>query len=1634
MMTALKKSIPVLFLFLICGVNFAQNFSWITPNKTYLKLYAAEDGFYRISHGDFVQAGVNPSNIDPRTVKVLFKGNEIPIYFDGEQDGSFDPQDYLDFYGTRNYGGLTTTYQASFGPTIQDYITNEYFNLYSDTSAYWIGWDGPNGLRFTNSSYTVTNQYGNLYSLDRIHIERDSVYSLGLTTNPNGDFRYFNTEKISGEGWYWRNMFAPAGYNTIGGNFTVPLLSEVPANCTLRIFAFPNSRDSSFNEHKLRLRINSTDIVTLARDDYDRFDTTLNFSSTLLSASSTNTVTAIYEPTFQNLSATPSLYFDLFEIFYPKEFRFQLNECRISLTGSDTSSAFFKVIGYNSANPLTIYDVSNSVKITNISSDSDTLFFTGKQNGDFIITNKQITRKPFRISSRQVPDLVSGTNGADYVVIYNKAFESQAEQLRAHRQTHDNFRSVKADVESITDIFNYGIESPAAIRQFVNHVYSNWAQPRVGYITLMGRGSLDPKNNKLNSAYYRNFVPVYGNPPSDGYFTNFNFNGFTYFHQVAIGRMPVYTPQEAQDVVDKIVLYDSEQPQSWWKNFIMITGGPNRNEQIQYQTQSNQFVNQYLSPPPVSGVISKVYRNDSAGFITFNYKDSIRNEINRGGLIVNFIGHAASQDWELGLEDPATLSNGIRLPLVLSMTCYTGKNSEPNLRGFGEKFLYTPNRGALGFLGSTGWSFSGAGNQLNDYVFRGLALDTLRRLGDLLKFANNSMVPDSGNFQVRNMINCYDLLGDPASKLLLPEGPEFVIGQTDYRITDQYPLVGEEVTWTIFPKNYGLYVKDCVIRFEILKNGLPFRFKDTLITNFAFLDTASYTFSIDTIGNYSLKATLDYSDNYPNEDPANNVITIPLPLRNISYTPLKPIDNSVIVTDSVEFVGLNPQVDLRRNNVKVILQADTNRSFTNPLLNFSSASVNGVATRVVYKIPQPDTNIVYYWRTNAVINGDSAGWSETRRFLYNPGVNYMPGNRNNSNSRFAAGDSVVTIYSRYPGQYNANSINGLSYTGTGYKLLNSPGQLQVKSYGNNGSEASYFILPGYQFFIDGGSYPGLNLIKARKLTGKLVEFRNFAMTTPQSSDSVLAFLNTFDTTHYLMTAISSYANPSDSLHSDCKLKFKQFGSTMVDSVTTFGAFFTWAFIGALNSPPIPGAEEFNVPGPSCPNGYCPSLATVISTFLSTKGSLSYSIGPAHRWKFFEWNRLLPAGSSVSFDVSGVNTFGNTIPLYTELNTNNMTLIDTVNSYLFPELQLTANVKIDTLAGLESPEFRSLYFKYTPPAEIIPDNYSFVKSDSIVNEGAEVTISVKNYNIGFVPAGTIVYKWTANAYNGLAVLKTDTVYVPLQPDSSFTSSVTFNTNGLKDPETTIDTLDINFEVGMLNQQNDYYPFNNFAFTSVVIVGDSTGPSIVVTYDGEKILDGDIIKAKPDILFKFFDDSKLSYSIEDTTNIFIRQDGKRVYYNFAGQPNPAVTFNAVNEGNLKVTVSYKPDLGDGAHLFQYYGADKDGNKDTVVNNAYVSHDFAVRNLFNYPNPMTSDTYFTFDLFAADSPEKCSIKIFTVAGRLIKDINSPARVGFNRIYWDGKDNDGETMANGIYLYKLILEGGGKTETSIQKLAILR
>jgi flagellar hook assembly protein FlgD len=135
---------------------------------------------------------------------------------------------------------------------------------------------------------------------------------------------------------------------------------------------------------------------------------------------------------------------------------------------------------------------------------------------------------------------------------------------------------------------------------------------------------------------------------------------------------------------------------------------------------------------------------------------------------------------------------------------------------------------------------------------------------------------------------------------------------------------------------------------------------------------------------------------------------------------------------------------------------------------------------------------------------------------------------------------------------------------------------------------------------------------------------------------------------------------------------------------------------------------------------------------------------------------------------------------------------------------------------------------------------------------------------------------------------------------------------------------------------------------------------------------------------------------------------------------------------------PVLSDGEHFIKIAGQNLIGNikqLDSYEKYFEVSENMKLLNAYNYPNPFKDNTNFTFRL--TQIPEEVNIKIFTVAGRLIKEIKiaeSALHYDFNAIPWDGRDQDGDVLANGLYFYKVIAKKNGVTETVTQKMAIVR
>jgi flagellar hook assembly protein FlgD len=117
------------------------------------------------------------------------------------------------------------------------------------------------------------------------------------------------------------------------------------------------------------------------------------------------------------------------------------------------------------------------------------------------------------------------------------------------------------------------------------------------------------------------------------------------------------------------------------------------------------------------------------------------------------------------------------------------------------------------------------------------------------------------------------------------------------------------------------------------------------------------------------------------------------------------------------------------------------------------------------------------------------------------------------------------------------------------------------------------------------------------------------------------------------------------------------------------------------------------------------------------------------------------------------------------------------------------------------------------------------------------------------------------------------------------------------------------------------------------------------------------------------------------------------------------------------------------------DPTGNRVALPAPLYFSIDslLSLKNVFNYPNPFASETHFTFIL--TDYADEVKIKIYTITGRLIQDIQVPPQSSaYYRVYWNGRDHDGDTIANGIYFYKVIAKSNGSATEVIQKLARVR
>jgi hypothetical protein len=217
----------------------------------------------------------------------------------------------------------------------------------------------------------------------------------------------------------------------------------------------------------------------------------------------------------------------------------------------------------------------------------------------------------------------------------------------------------------------------------------------------------------------------------------------------------------------------------------------------------------------------------------------------------------------------------------------------------------------------------------------------------------------------------------------------------------------------------------------------------------------------------------------------------------------------------------------------------------------------------------------------------------------------------------------------------------------------------------------------------------------------------------------------------------------------------------------------------------------------------------------------------------------------------------------------------------------------------------------------------------------------------------------------------------------------------------------------------------------VKGDTTHPALRLTIGDADILDGDYVSSTPKIKAELDDLTLLP--ITDSSSIIMTLNDSLI--SNSNNPFVKVFFSPTNP---KIIVEYTPTLADGEYILNVKGRNALGvlaDSAGITRRFLVSNEVQLLDVYNYPNPFSNNTYFTFKL--TQIPDDLMIRIFTVAGRLVKVIykkSSELNYDFNRIYWNGRDADGDQLANGVYFYKMIMKKGDKTENVTQKLAIIK
>ena len=461
-----------------------------------------------------------------------------------------------------------------------------------------------------------------------------------------------------------------------------------------------------------------------------------------------------------------------------------------------------------------ILEASNTIKITQTSG--------GEVRLDHIsLTSEQPKALPdFTSTDFPVPEYVGnisnqdhhGDASADMIIIIptSQKWLSQAERIKTLHETNDGLivRIIPAD--ELYNEFSSGTPDANAYRRYLKMLYDRQSGGQVPgataqvpvpmtapkYLMLFGDGAWD--NRMLSSGWTSyspdDFLLCYESENSfssvycfvsDDYFCLLDDgeqiqeksgSGYTYTGRpdVAVGRMPCRTLDDAKTLTDKTVSYANNEYGGSWQNTIMFMGDDGNNNT--HMTTADKVATMVQNKYPGYN-INKVYwdaytrQSSSTGNSYPDVTNLIKNQMSEGALIMNYSGHginyALSHEFVVRTADfENTVSNNLPLWVTASCDIMPFDGQDDNI---GEAAMLNKKGGAIAFFGTTRTVYSNYNEVINlgfsEYVL-GYTNGKRNTIGEAARITKCELV-DTRKDLTPNKLQ-YTLLGDPALTLAAP--------------------------------------------------------------------------------------------------------------------------------------------------------------------------------------------------------------------------------------------------------------------------------------------------------------------------------------------------------------------------------------------------------------------------------------------------------------------------------------------------------------------------------------------------------------------------------------------------------------------------------------------------------------------------------------------------------------------------------------------------------------------------------------------------------------------------------------------------------------------------------------------------